>query len=71
MEAIQPGTRLEVTDVLGRSFVKVALTQVERTGAFPAVWACSEEEWAIAKDLVAEPEPEPFPWPLRAIKVLN
>lgn len=70
MSEITEGTPIEVTDALGRTFTKRALSPVESTGAYPAVWACSDAEWAAADIEARDPEPEPFPWPLASIRVL-
>jgi hypothetical protein len=70
MDTVEPGMQLEVTDALGRTFVKYALSQVERAGAFPVLWACSEQEWTRAHEEDDDPNPEPFPWPLRSVRVL-
>lgn len=71
MDAITAGTPIEVTDALGRTFTKRALTDVERAGRYPAVWACSEDEWLDAERDGRDPEAEPFPWPLRSVRALS
>lgn len=71
MDPITEGAAIEVADALGRTFVKRALSSVETTGSYAAVWACSEDEWRVAHAEGREPAPEPFPWPLDAIKVLS
>lgn len=71
MEAIEKGTLIEVTDALGRTFRKRAVSPIEDEGSFPVVWACSEDEWASAVNEGREPEAEPFPWPARSLRVLE
>jgi hypothetical protein len=71
MDAIQQGSKIEVTDALGRTFAKRAVSAVERGGRFPVVWACSEDEWVSAEQEGREPEPEPFPWPARTVRILS
>lgn len=61
------GTPIEVTDAVGIVRSKRALELVEG-GNYPAVWACSDDEWAAALADGREPEPEPFPWPLRSVR---
>lgn len=69
--AISEGTTFEVIDALGRTFRKRALSGVEATGAYKAVWACSEDEWETARREGRSPEPEPFPWPLQSVRELT
>jgi len=69
MDAITEGTPLEIVDALGRTFPKRALSAVERSGLYPVVWACSEDEWAKAAREGREPDPETFPWPLEQVRV--
>lgn len=71
MDDIRKGTHIEVTDALGRTFAKRAVSDVEHAGRFPAVWACNEEEWTNARLEGREPEPEPFPWPTRSVRILS
>lgn len=71
MDEIEVGAQIEVTDALGRVFVKRALSGVMTEGQFPAVWACSADEWAAAEAEGREPEPEPFPWPMASVRVLE
>lgn len=70
MSDISEGTRFDVTDALGRTFRKRALSGVDEAGAYPVVWACSEEEWDDANAHGRTADPEPFPWPLTSIQVL-
>ncbi len=63
METTEKGTQIQVTDAFGEIRVKRVLAPTEG-GSFPAVWACSEQEWDAAQAEGREPEPEPFPWPL-------
>ncbi len=65
METIQRGTQIEVVDALGLHRAKRVLAEVHG-GSYPAVWACSDEEWSAAQADGREPDPEPFPWPLRS-----
>ena len=71
MDEIRPGAQIEVTDAAGRRFTKYAVSAVERSGAFPVVWACSVDEWDDATEESREPDAEPFPWPLRSIRALT
>ena len=70
METIQPGVQIEVTDALGRTLLKRALSEIEDDGQFAVVWACSEDEWVAASSEGREPRPDPFPWPVEDVKVL-
>lgn len=70
MDTVEAGLLVEVTDALGRRFTKRVISDVNRSGAFPAVWACSEAEWDEAQVEGREPEAEPFPWPLSALRIL-
>ena len=63
MDALTKGTQIQVVDAFGDAREKRVLAEVSG-GSFPAVWACSEQEWEAAQAEGREPEPEPFPWPL-------
>lgn len=67
MEAIAKGTQIEVTDATGIVRAKRALATVEG-GKYPAVWACSDDEWSAAQADGRDPDPEPFPWPLHSVR---
>lgn len=69
MDHMRQGDAVEVTDALGRCFSKRVLGPVDPPGRYPAVWLCSEEEWAAAMREAREPEPEPFPWPLGSVRM--
>lgn len=63
MEPPNKGDLIEVTDATGQVRSKRVLALAEG-GSFPAVWACSDQEWSEAATEGREPEAEPFPWPL-------
>jgi hypothetical protein len=67
METAEKGTQIEVTDAMGEVRLKRVLAPTEG-GKFPAVWACTDEEWSAALSEGREPEPEPFPWPLQSAR---
>jgi hypothetical protein len=67
MNSFEKGTQIEVTDATGQVRIKRVLAPTEG-GKFPAVWACSDEEWEAARAEGREPEPEPFPWPLQSAR---
>lgn len=67
MDAIEKGTQIEVTDAAGVVRAKRVIASADG-GKYPAVWACSDDEWSAALADGREPEPEPFPWPLRAVR---
>jgi hypothetical protein len=64
MDAIEKGTEIQVVDALGHRRAKRVLAEVHG-GSYPAVWACSDDEWKAAQLDGRDPEPEPFPWPVR------
>lgn len=67
MDALTKGTQIQVVDAFGDARSKRVLAEVEG-GKFPAVWACSEQEWELAQGEGREPDPEPFPWPLESVR---
>ncbi len=71
MQTIQPGVQIEVTDALGRTLLKRAVSEVDDHGAFPVVWACSENEWSEAQAEDRAANPDPFPWPLDSVRVIE
>jgi hypothetical protein len=60
-ERIQPGARIVVRDVIGRTLPRRALTGIQQGGSFPVVWACVEREWEVAS--AEGRKPDGIPWP--------
>jgi hypothetical protein len=71
MQTIQPGVQIEVTDALGRTLLKRAVSDVDDHGAFAVVWACTEQEWADAEAEGRDVIPDPFPWPVESVRVVE
>ena len=61
IERIQPGAKITVRDVVGRTLPRRAITGVQEGGTFKVVWACPEHEWQAAS--AEGREPGGIPWP--------
>lgn len=62
------GQPIDVRDAFGRTLRRIAVGPVDPGRDFAVVWACREDEWAVA--LAEGREPDATPWPIEDVTPL-
>jgi hypothetical protein len=65
----EKGQLIEVRDAFGQMLRRIATGPVDPGYDFAVVWACREEEWAMAE--AEGRDPDCTPWPIEDVRVME